>query len=162
MTPEKKTMHSALDRALFSAFTRRWGNAAIAGYADAMDRQEKANASPIFSTIDAKAAGLLTHVSMMIAGLGLVAPLVADSDFEVGMIVAEIAVYLLIAVGCLRCLSVFGGRDVLQNSDHMEEALGRELIIRRELYAVCNRAAIFFTIVVFLLLPFQFLWHPAK
>ena len=54
-----------------------------------------------FASIDAKATGLLTHTSMMIAGLGLIAPLVADSDLEVGIVVSEIAVYLLIALGCL-------------------------------------------------------------
>jgi uncharacterized membrane protein len=97
---------------------------------------------------------------MMIAGLGLVAPLVANSDIELGVIIVEMAVYLLIAVGCLRSLSVFAGRDL--SGPDMEQRLVRELLIRRELLALCNRASIIVTIVVFVLLPIQFLWAPAK
>ncbi len=155
-------MTKLLDRLIYGVIARRMDDGAIASYAQAVEKQESLGVSAAFQTIDAKATGLLTHVSMMIAGLGLVAPLVADSDFEIGMIIAEISAYLLIAVGCLRCLSVFSGQDLLDGSANIERTLARELIIRRELYALCNRASIILTIVVFFLLPFQFLWHPGK
>ncbi len=155
-------MTKFLDRLIYGIVARRMDDSAVVGYAQAVEKQESLGISAAFQTIDAKATGLLTHVSMMIAGLGLVAPLVADSDFETGMIIAEIAAYLLSAVGCLRCLSVFSGRDLLRASANIEHTLARELIIRCELYALCNRASIIFTIIVFLLLPFQFLWHPGK
>ena len=68
----------------------------------------------------------------MIAGLGLIAPLVADSDFEVGIVIMEMAIYLLIALGCLRCLSVFHAHE-FEAADHVQDAIHRELIIRAEL-----------------------------
>jgi hypothetical protein len=151
---------SALNRFIYALVTRRLDPAAIAGYSAAVEKQEAFATAPAFQTIDAKATGLLTHVSMMIAGLGLVAPLVASSDIELGMIIFEMAVYLLIAIGCLRCLSVFAGRDVI-GSD-IEQRLLRELVIRRELLALCNRVSIIVTIVVFVLLPIQFFWAPPK
>jgi hypothetical protein len=115
-----------------------------------------AEATHTFASIDAKATGLLTHTSMMIAGLGLIAPLVADSHFEVGIVVAEIAVYLLIALGCLRCLSVFRAHEF--DGDDVQAIIHRELIIRAELYSLCIRVAIVFTIVVFVMLPFLYFW----
>jgi len=115
-----------------------------------------------FASIDAKATGLLTHTSMMIAGLGLIAPLVADSDFEVGIVVSEIAIYLLIALGCLRCISVFQAFEVNDAGERIRELIHRELIIRSELYRLCIRSAIVFTIVVVAVLPILFFYSPGK
>ena len=115
-----------------------------------------------FASIDAKATGLLTHTSMMIAGLGLIAPLVADSDLEVGIVVSEIAVYLLIALGCLRCISVFQAFEVNDAGERIRELIHRELIIRSELYRLCIRSAIVFTIVVVAVLPILFFYSPGK
>jgi hypothetical protein len=151
---------TTIDRMIYSLVTRRLDGAAIAGYAEAVERQEAFASAQAFQTIDAKATGLLTHVSMMIAGLGLVAPLVANSDIELGIIIVEMAAYLLIAVGCLRCLSVFAGHEI--TGADLEQRLVRELLIRRELLALCNRASIILTIIVFVLLPIQFLWNPGK
>jgi predicted lysophospholipase L1 biosynthesis ABC-type transport system permease subunit len=123
-------------------------------------RQEAFATTSAFQTIDTKATGLLTYVAMMIAGLGLVAPLVADNDIEIGIIIAEMTAYLLIAIGCLRCLSIFAGRDM--TGPDVELRLTRELLVRRELLALCNRASIILTAVVFVLLPFQFFYAPAK
>ncbi|MGB8569458.1 MAG: hypothetical protein WCD78_11600, partial [Pseudolabrys sp.] len=99
---------SPLDRAFFALVTRGWDSGRINNYEESLRRRDSAmsgEATRTFASIDAKATGLLTHTSMMIAGLGLIAPLVADSDLEVGIVVSEIAVYLLIALGCLRCIS---------------------------------------------------------
>jgi len=118
--------------------------------------------SRTLGSIDGKATGLLTHTSMMIAGLGLIAPLVADNDVEVGIVITEMAVYLLIALGCLRCLSVFHANEFNEGRDGINEVIHRELIIRSELYSLCIRAAIVFTIVVFMLLPLLYFWSPEK
>jgi len=112
-----------------------------------------------FQMIDAKAAGMLTHVSMMIAGLGITAPLLAQHPFEEAVIVAEICVYLLIAVGCLRCLSALAPDDIQGDP---ASSVDRELIIRQELYGFCNRLAIRFTILVFFSLPIMLWWDPSK
>lgn len=152
---------SPLDRAFFALVTRGWDARKIASYESTLrkrDKQMSAEATHTFASIDAKATGLLTHTSMMIAGLGLIAPLVADNHFEVGIIVAEIAVYLLIALGCLRCLSVFRAHEFDDAADHVQAIIHHELIIRAELYSLCIRIAIMFTIVVFAMLPLLYFW----
>ncbi|HZP70134.1 MAG TPA: hypothetical protein VFB29_09340 [Pseudolabrys sp.] len=155
---------SKLDRAFFALVTRGWEARAIADYESTLRKRDKAisaEAARTFASIDAKATGLLTHTSMMIAGLGLIAPLVADSRLEVGIVVAEMAIYLLIALGCLRCLSVFRAHE-FDIDDHVQAVIHRELIIRAELYSLCIRAAIVFTIVVFVLLPLLYFWTSEK
>ena len=95
----------ALDRAFFALVTRGWDARKIDGYEASLRKRDNAMSAEVSRTlgsIDAKATGLLTHTSMMIAGLGLIAPLVADNDIEVGIVVTEMAIYLLIALGCLR------------------------------------------------------------
>jgi len=160
-----KPARSALDRAFFALVTRGWNARKIQHYEDILRRRDQmmsAEATRTFASIDAKATGLLTHTSMMIAGLGLIAPLVADNDVEVGIVVMEIAIYLLIALGCLRCISVFRSHEFDVSGDGIHEAIHRELIIRAELYSLCIRAAIAFTIVVFALLPVLYFWSPEK
>jgi hypothetical protein len=151
---------SALNRMIYALVTRGLDKTIIDGYEMAVEKQQALANAPAFQTIDGKAIGLLTHVGMMIAGLGLVAPLVADSDVELGIIITEMAISLLIAVGCLRCLSTFAGRDL--TGPDMEQRLTRELLIRRELLAFCNRASIIVTIIVFVLLPILFLYAPPE
>jgi len=156
---------SVLDRIFFGLVTLGWQDERVTRYAEHVRRYRSSLPEDIvdaFGLIDVKATGTLTHVSLMIAGLGLVAPLVVDNDLEMGVVIAEIGIYLLIAIGCLRCLAVFGVID-LSNDDAQLVIIARhELIIRRELYALCNRAAIVFTIVVFLLLPVLFLYRPER
>jgi hypothetical protein len=149
-----------LERVIYSLVTRGLDKTTIAGYEKAVEKQQALASAPAFQTIDGKATGLLTHVGMMIAGLGLVAPLVADNDIELGVIITEMSVYLIIAVCCLRCLSTFAGRDL--TGPDVEQRLKRELLIRRELLALCIRASIIVTIIVFVLLPIQFLYDPPK
>jgi hypothetical protein len=151
---------SLFERMIFSLVTRGLDKTAIANYEKLVEKQQALANAPAFQTLDGKATGLLTHVGMMVAGLGLVAPLVAHSDLELGIIITEMAIYLLIAVGCLRCLSSFAGREL--TGPDMERRLGRELLIRRELLALCVRASIIVTIVVFLLLPLQLLYVAPK
>jgi len=150
----------AFERLIYRIVTRKLDKNTIEKYGDSVRQEQAFASSSAFQTIDAKATGLLTYVAMMIAGLGLVAPLVADNDLEVGIIIAEMSAYLLIAVGCLRCLSVFAGRDM--DIPDVEARLTRELLIRRELLAKCNRASMILTVVVFVLLPIQFFYAPSK
>jgi hypothetical protein len=155
---------SPLDHAFFALVTRGWNAQKIASYESTLRKRDKemsAEASHTFASIDTKATGLLTHTSMMIAGLGLIAPLVADSDFEVGIVIMEMAIYLLIALGCLRCLSVFHAHE-FEAADHVHDVIHRELIIRTELYSLCIRAAILFTMLVFALLPLLYFWTSEK
>jgi len=156
---------STLDRALFSTLTRNWNRARIEGYFDKVKRHDGAippAVSNSLQTIDAKATGLLTHTSMMIAGLGLIAPLVVDDQIETGIVISEVACYVLIAIGCLRCLSISRSENFWASATNKRELISRELILRRELYAWCNRAAIALTIAVFAGLPFLFFWSPGK
>ncbi|HTZ02172.1 MAG TPA: hypothetical protein VMC05_07540 [Xanthobacteraceae bacterium] len=106
--------------------------------------------------IDNKASGLLTHTSMMIAALGVSAPVVANDYFEQGVIVVEIMLYLLVALGCLRCLSMF------QNDldSPQRDAARDEMILRHELFKLCNRAAIGLTMLVLVSLPLLYLYVP--
>src|SRR6516162_5168240 len=155
MNPSKSAI-SPLDRAVFALITRGWDAGRIKNYEESSRRRGTAmsvEASRTLSSIDAKATGLLTHTSMMIAGLGPIAPLVADNEIEDGIVIAEIAIYLLIALGWLRCLSVFHVNEFSQGSDSIHQIIHRELIIRSELYSICIRGAIISTIVVFALLP---------
>jgi hypothetical protein len=147
----------------FSIVTFGWAKERVADYIAQVTRYEASlpdNANEAFRLIDAKATGLLQHVSLMIAGLGLVAPLVAESRLELGVVVTEIGVYLLLSIGCLRCLAIFNSRDLRGDGSNREELIRHELIIRHELYALCNRVAIVFTILVFAILPLMFLYRP--
>src|SRR5262245_15057408 len=156
-----KSASSPLDRAFFALVTRGWDAGRINNYEESLRRRDTAM-TRTFTSIDAKATGLLMHTSMMIAGLGLIAPLVADSDLEVGIVVSEIAVYLLIALCCLRCLSVFQICDLTNAGDEIRHVVHRELIIRSELYRLCIRSAIVFTIMVVVVLPILFFYSPGK
>jgi hypothetical protein len=156
---------SPLDRAFFALVTRGWDVREISSYRTRLAKNNSALSPDMhsdFSLLDVKATGLLTHVSLMIAGLGLIAPLVVDSEIEKGIVVAEIAVYLMIAVGCLRCLSIFTPRQFREAAAGVPRLAERELILRRELYSLCNRAAIVFTILVFLILPALYAYKPGQ
>ena len=99
---------------LIAAFSNKLDEATIASYAHSLahwDAEGTTATTAAFQTLDTKASGLLTHVSMMIAGLGICAPLLAQHRIEELVIGFEIIVYLLIAVGCLRC-----GRQMNSNS----------------------------------------------
>lgn len=155
------TMAWWFDRPLLNAFTRKWERDAVETYHERVIQHEESIPAPIaaaMQNIDAKATGLLTHVSMMIAGLGLSGSLVADHRLEQGIIVIEMVVYLLLAIGCLRCLTVFNPHALTGEMTMMSRRLGNELLLRRELYAFCVRAAIVVTILVVVTLPAMYLW----
>lgn len=153
----------AMDRALYRAVTRDLRREHVDKYVKhlAVDDEETIVPNVIgrgLQIIDAKASGLLTHTSMMIAALGVSAPVVADDRFEQGVIVVEIMLYLMVALGCLRCLSTF--QNDLENPARDEAR--DELILRHELFKLCNRAAISLTFLVLISLPLLYLYVPAK
>ena len=113
-----------------------------------------------FEIIDAKATGLLAHVSMMIAALALVSPLVADSRLEQSVILFEIMLYLLAAIGCLRCMVIFDEADLMADKKILRNRARDELIIRRELYQRCNKASMFLTVLIFFSIPLLFFYTP--
>jgi hypothetical protein len=75
-------------RRLYGFFTRT-GASEIEAYPRTLESHVKttmAVTADAFQMIDAKAAGMLTHVSMMIAGLGITAPLLAQHPIEEAVI----------------------------------------------------------------------------
>jgi hypothetical protein len=147
--------------ALLGAFTNKWDDATVAAFARSLenrDAEENDATTAAFQTLDTKASGLLTHVSMMIAGLGIMAPLLAQHWVEEAVLIGEIVVYLLIAVGCLRCLSVVRTLADVDADKSAKLRVQRELIIKHELYRLCNQATIYFTIVVFISFPIMLIW----
>jgi hypothetical protein len=157
--------HNGLDHRIYRFLTRTWSEDRRAGHLDRLSAIEQDATQQLaratFQTIDTKAAGLLTHVSMMIAALGVVAPTIAASVPEEAIIFAEIALYLLIAISCLRCLALFApGLRMSIEHDELKTWLTRELVLRQGLYDFCNRATIVLTVIVFISLPVLFVWHP--
>ena len=152
-----------VDRFLYHAVTRDLRDDHVERYVKhlAVDHDETSVPNVIgrgFQIIDSKASELLTHTSMMIAALGISAPVVANDYFEQGMIVVEIMFYLMVALGCLRCLSMF--QDDLEKP--AKEAARNELILRHKIFRLCNRAAIMLTLLVLLSPPLLYLYVPGK
>jgi hypothetical protein len=148
------------DGALLKALTRGWAETTVDDYADRICKHRGLIPQPILASmqdIDSKATGLLTHVSMMIAGLGLVAGLIADHRAEEGIIILEISVYLVLAIGCLRCLNVLNPPTVADDTSASIVALSRELVLRRQLYALCVHAATWVTVIIIITLPAMYL-----
>jgi hypothetical protein len=137
-----------VDRFLYRAVTRDLRDDHVERYIQhlAVDHDETSVPNVIgrgFQIIDSKASA---------------APVVANDYFEQGVIVVEIMFYLLVALGCLRCLSMF--QDDLERP--AKEAARDELILRHKIFRLCNRAAILLTVLVLLSLPVLFLYVPGR
>ncbi len=158
-----------VDRALYRAITRDWPRESVDRFVEGLAVDDDKTLVPNvigrgFQIVDSKASGLLTHTSMMIAALGVSAPVVANNYFEQGVIVVEIMLYLLVALGCLRCLSMFqhdAGRAV-EAGRPVEDVARDEMILRHELFRLCNQGAILLTLLVFISLPLLYLYVPEK
>ncbi len=157
MADLKPAPRSPLDRIVFRWLTRGWPPERVTNYAKAL--RVEAEQSPVpnviartFENLDAKAAGLLTHTGMMVAALGVSATVVAASDVERGVIIAEIMLYLVVAVACLRCISAYQEPPDYDDAT-LTLAVQQELIIRSGLYVACNRTTIWLTMLVFVSLP---------
>jgi hypothetical protein len=149
------------DRHLLKALTFGWGETARREYFDRIRREQEEIPVSIMTSmqnVDAKATGLLTHVTMMIAALSLVATLLAKHPLEEGIIIVEIAVYLLLAIGCLRCLNLFNLRRSAKTEEELIAELRLEILLRRELYIHCVRGATVVTICILISLPLMYFW----
>ncbi len=145
----------SIDDFVYAGLVRRWPESKVAEYTDRLKQSEDEAVLPsaarrVFDSIDAKSASLLTHVSMMIAAIGITATVVADTKIEQGFMIVQIMFYLLVAVVCLRCSSLFHS---VTDDEMSPEILRKELILRRELYRLSNTASIYLTIVVLISLP---------
>lgn len=150
----------ATDHLLLSLLTRKWEKSRVDEYVKALRIDGDNGPIPTvvgrtFQIIDAKAAALLTHTSMMVAALGVTAAVVADTYGQQAVIVVEIVIYLLISMLCLRCISLF--HEPPEYDDAALSAAARdELILRRGVYTICNRATIYLTVAVVVSLPILF------
>ncbi len=156
-------MRRRIDEALYSVLTRNWEKRLVSNYLDALKKSEEITPpyiADVLQRIDAKGTALVTYVAMMIAGLGICAPLVAKHPYEEAIVIVQISMFLLIAIGCLRCLSIFNRPTLSSSPKASLHLLERELIIRQEVYRICHRTAIFLTITAFISMPFMLLWSP--
>lgn len=156
-------MRRRIDEALYSVLTRGWEKRLASNYLDALKKRETQTPpfiSELLQRIDGKATALVTYVAMMVAGIGICAPLVAKHPYEEAIVIVQISCFLLIAIGCLRCISTFNRPALSANPKESLHTLERELVIRQEIYRLCHRAAIFFTITAFISMPFMLLWRP--
>jgi len=103
--------------------------------------------------IDAKASGTLTHISMMIAAMGVTAlSQIVNHDSERFICYLTIGLYLLLAIACLRCMGVAGSGLAKGEGDRLLAHHEEDLIYRRELYAAINGATTLLTAVVLVLI----------
>jgi hypothetical protein len=145
----------SIDAAIYRLITRDWPKEKERGYARAVVAAHAETVMPAvlrehFAIIDGKAAALLTHTSMMVAAIGIAATIVADSRIEQAVMIGEIMLYLLVAIACLRCTSLF--REMTEDNVP-KGSVERELVLRRELFIFCNTATIYLTILVLITLP---------
>jgi hypothetical protein len=103
--------------------------------------------------MDTKASGTLTHISMMIAAMGVTAiSEIVDHDSERFVCYVTIGFYLVLAVMCLRCMSVFGSGAMTGDTNRLLEYLLDESIYRRELYTLANSGTTVLTGLVLVLI----------
>ncbi|WP_424942532.1 hypothetical protein [Aliiroseovarius crassostreae] len=72
----------------------------------------------ILSRIETKSAAYLQHISMMIAAIGLLLAGFAESNFEKAILVIELIGYLVLALGCIRCLYHIPGLEMTGYQPH--------------------------------------------
>ncbi|NJO53939.1 MAG: hypothetical protein HC829_03050 [Bacteroidales bacterium] len=104
-----------------------------------------------------QATGILTHVSMMIAALGVTAASDITSEFQETVLYVTIVCYLFVAIVCLRCIRPPAVEHGEFDEDAYIKELLLELVYERELNRRANSAAIALTLFVFLYLPFSVL-----
>jgi hypothetical protein len=109
--------------------------------------------------MDTKASGTLTHISMMIAAMGVTAiSEIVDHDSERFICYLTIGIYLVLAVACLRCMSVADYDLAVGDGDRLLAHLEDDLIYRRELYSTINSATTLLTSAVIVLIYFFYFY----
>jgi hypothetical protein len=103
--------------------------------------------------IDAKASAVLTHVSVMVATAGILMSYVAQSALERTIMVSELALYLLIAVLCIRCIMHPPNWQAdLSHPEVLREINGEVLYLRRLVY-FCSAFTVTVTMILMVTVP---------
>jgi hypothetical protein len=109
--------------------------------------------------LDAKASGILTHISMMITAMGVTAiSEIVNHDSERFICYLTIGAYLVLAVMCLRCMSIFGAAETGPDRQKALDHLLDELIYRRGLFSLANRVTTGLTGLVIVLIYFFYFY----
>ena len=161
-----RTMHwaSRIDEYFREKFTRPWTPEMRRHYLENLsftrdETSEHRAALRNLDQLDTKASGTLTHISMMIAALGVTARAdIIDHESERFILYATMCVYLILSVFCLRCMNGFAIDLAAGPRERFLEHLTDELIYRKELYSHANRATTLLTAVVFLLIIFFYFY----
>jgi hypothetical protein len=107
----------------------------------------------VMDSVDAKSGALLTHISLIIAALTFYYSL-PDAWWIKTVLLVEIAIYLVLAILCLRCIMLKIPNEEASGSETETDNSGLEIELRRRelLYSFSIRATIFFTVILFLLI----------
>ncbi len=92
-------------------------------------RSKLAIAWSILSRLESKASAYLQHISMMIAAIGLLLAGFAETTLEMMILVLELIGYLVLALGCIRCLYHVPG---LEMSGFQPHRAGETFLNKRE------------------------------
>ena len=153
-----------IDTYFRDALTRRWTASMRRHYLENLsftrdETSEHRAALGALDQMDTKASGTLTHISMMIAAMGVTATsAIVDHDSERFVVYLTIGVYLILSVMCLRCMNGFAIELITGPREHFLAHLVDELIYRKELYARANKATTVLTSVVFVLIYFFYFY----
>jgi len=134
-------------------------NIAIGG---SHDRQ----AAGDLASIDTKTGPLLSHVSLMIAALAVLLSSTKLSLWKQIFFMSEIAVYLIVAICCLRCiaLSKIGtaveAYSLLKDDGSMSREVIEEAVIKIHVFAFANALALYVTLLLLLTTPLVLVLLP--
>lgn len=107
------------------------------------------NAVVYMDGIDSKSAALLTHVSMLIAAVSIMMTVFEDPETRT-LLLIEIAIYIFIAIGLLRCIDILDTKNTnTKNDDRYKKSLLEEVSIRLSVYQRCRILTIIATIAFF-------------
>jgi hypothetical protein len=154
----------AVDRIVHRYLTRSWTEPMRHQYLANLrfmrgEESEQRALRAALDQMDTKASGTLTHISMMIAAMGVTAiSEIVDHDSERFVCYLTIGLYLILAVMCLRCMTVIGVGVMTGNPDQLLDNLLRESIYRRELYTLANSATTLLTGLVLVLIYFFYFY----
>ena len=154
----------SIDEFCRSRLTRHWTAEArrqfVANLCLSTDETSESRAvQEALDRIDAKASGTLTHISMMIAAMGVTAiSQIVDHDSERFICYLTIGIYLVLAVACLRCMSIADYDLAVGDGSRLLAHLEDDLIYRRELYATINSATTLLTGAVIVLIYFFYFY----
>ncbi len=90
--------------------------------------------------IDAKASGMLTHLSIFAAIAGFIQQTEHSGGFLAQALLVEFIFLLFLTIVCLRCLRILTTPRAMTNSDDMFRYNIKEMLYRRRLYIFVHEA----------------------